>query len=79
MINSEPSSILRRSSAAVLLEAAPFLFAACGEQPDPYVMADFNGMTLKEADTKLEQVALHAKGEDRSGKNRRPLTAEKVS
>lgn len=51
MINSESSSMLCRSSAAVLLAAAPFLVAACGEQPDPYVMADFNGMTLEEADT----------------------------
>ncbi|WP_348542352.1 PASTA domain-containing protein [Dietzia kunjamensis] len=76
MINSESSSMLRRRSAAVLLAAAPFLFAACGEQPDPYVMADFNGMTLKEADTKLEQVELHAKVEDRSGKNRQVWAPE---
>lgn len=78
MINSDSLSMLRRRrrSAAALLVAAPFLFAACGEQPDPYVMADFDGMTLKEADTKLEEVELHAEVEDRSGTNRQVWAPE---
>jgi|GEM_PF-5049766 len=78
MFNCDSTSRLRRRrrSTAALLAAAPLLLAACGEQSDPYVMADFNGMTLEEADTKLEQVELHAEVEDRSGKNRQVWAAE---
>lgn len=70
MFNSSSLSVLRRRrySTAAFLAAIPFLLAACGEQSNPYVMADFNGMTLEEADAMLDEVELHADVEDRTAR-----------
>lgn len=78
MFNSSSLSVLRRRrySTAAFLAAIPFLLAACGEQSNPYVMADFNGMTLEEADAMLDEVELHADVEDRSGDKRQVWAPE---
>lgn len=57
-----------------LVVCSMLFLSACGR--DPYIMVDFAGQNLAEADTLLEDAGLRASVEDLSGNGRQVMTSE---